>query len=311
MSIFKRKHRDEDTDEDIIVVKKTPPNVCGGTDAYVEKNAPKEITSEEMTLFDVTSAFRTLVIDDSNRLDYVSAFAAPCGGGTFVFLETRESRSYDEPECEWALLKEDIMPELTALVREHALAKDNGWHSQTHGLPENFGGSVNVRYASGERISISDNQSPVLRYEAGAAIARTFRSALKGERAALPDPDTLTEIRFADERGGESFTRATLTLNADGSGVNFKQVRYDEPDVYESEKPVDAETVSAIRANIARTGILAWADLPESGYKFNSRKSLTFVFADGAQIAVSDDKALPGALRGGFFNIELEMTTKH
>ena len=311
MSIFKRKHRDEDTDDGIIVVKKTPPNVCGGTDAYVEKNAPKEMTSEEMTLFDVTSAFRTLVIDDSDRLDYVSAFAAPVKDGAFVFLETRENSDYDEPHCEWALLKEDIMPKLTALVREHGLAKNNGWHSQTHGLPENFGGSVNVRYASGERISISDNQSPVIAYGAGVAIAQTFRAALKGERAALPDLDTLKEIRFAEERDNGGFTRATLTIDPDGTGVNAKTSRYDEPDVYESEKPVDAETVAAIRASIARTGILAWTDLPESGYKFNSRKALTFVFADGAQIAVSGAKTVPDALRGGFFNIELEMTTKH
>jgi hypothetical protein len=57
--------------------------------------------------------------------------------------------------------------------------------------------------------------------------------------------------------------------------------------------------------------MLAWADLPESGFKYGSEKTLAFVFADGGVITVPGDKRLPDQLGGGFFNIELEMTTKH
>ncbi len=311
MSIFRKKKRDEDVDDGIVIIKKTPPCVCGGTDAYIDTKAPKEITSGDMTLFDVTSAFRTLAVAGADRLDYVSAFAAPVGDGTFVFLETREYSDYDEPHREWALLKENIMPELTALAREHGLAKNNGYHSQTHGLPENFGGSVDIRYASGERISASDNQCPVISYDAGVAIADAFRAALKGERETLPDLSALTEIRYTEEREDGGFTRATLTINPDGTGTNAKTSRYDGPAVYENEKPVDAETVAAIRGSIGSCGMLAWADLPESGFKYGSEKTLAFVFADGGVITVSGGKRLPDQLGGGFFNIELEMTTKH
>ena len=310
MSIFKKKNRD-DVPEGIVITSRTQPLTCGGTDAYIDTKAPKAITSEEMTLFDVTSAFRTLAIDGSDRLDYVSAFAAPCAGGSFVFLETRMLSNYDEPRREWALLKENIFPKLVALVREYELAKDNGRHSQTHGLPENFGGSVDIRYASGERISVSDNQSPVIAYDAGVAIAQAFAEALAGERAALPELSELTAIRFAEERENGGFTRATLTLNADGTGTNAKSSRYDDPTVYESEKPVDAETVAAVRDNIARCGMLAWGGLPDSDYKRGPEKSLTFVFADGAEITVPDGKRLPWSIQGGFFNVELEMKTKH
>ena len=311
MSIFRKKKRDEDVDDGIVIIKKTPPCVCGGTDAYIDTKAPKEITSGDMTFFDVTSAFRTLAVDGADRLDCVSAFAAPVGDGSFVFLETREYSDYDEPHCEWALLKENIMPKLTALAREHSLAKNNGYHSQTHGLPENFGGSVDIGYASGERISVSDNQSPVIAYEAGVAIADAFRAALKGEREALPDLSALTAIRFAEERDNGGFTRATLTIDPAGAGTNAKTSRYDDPTVYESEKPVDADTVAAIRGNIERCGMLAWADLPESDYKYGAKKTLSFVFADGTEITVPDGRRLPGRLQGGFFNIELEMTAKH
>ena len=311
MSIFKKKSDPvPETDPDIIILKSTRPLECGGTDAYQEKNAPKTITSDEMTLFDVSSAFTTLVVDAEDRLDYVSAFAAPCAGGTFVLLEKRMLFSDNVSTCEWALVKENVFPKLTALVRERDIARNNGYHSRTHGLPQDFGGSIDIRYASGEQISISDNQSPILGYDAGLEIAGIFGEALKGERVALPDVSALKAIRYAEERDNGGFTRATLTFAPDGTGVNAKASRYDDPTVYESEKPVDAETVEAIRANIARTGIFAWASLPESGYKFGPAKTLTFVF-DDSEITVSGDRRVPMQIQNGFFNIELEMTTKH
>ena len=311
MPVFRKKNSGKDPESGVVITKRTQPLTCGGTDEYIDTKAPKVIVSEEITLFEVTSAFGTLAIDGSDRLDYVSAFAAPCGGGSFVFLETRELSHYGEPRREWALLKGDIFPKLAALVRGQELAKDNGRHSETHGLPENFGGSVDIRYASGERISISDNQSPVIAYGAGIAIAQAFAEALEGERAALPELSALTAIRFAEERENGGFTRATLTLNADGTGTNAKSSRYDDPTVYESEKPVDAETVAAVRDNIARCGMLAWDGLPDADFKRGSQKTLTFVFADGAEITVDGGRRLPQSIQGGFFNIELEMKTKH
>ena len=310
MSIFKKKHDLPEPDPDIIILKSTRPLECGGTDAYQQKNAPKTITSEEMTLFDATSSFNTLAVDVDERLDYVSAFAAPCGEGTFIFLEKRMFYRESGGVREWALVKEDLLPKLTAFVREFDVARGNGYHSQTHGLPENFGGSIDIRYASGERISISDNQSPVLGYDAGVALAAIFEQALKGERVALPGVSELKAIRYSEERDGGGFTRATLTFAPDGTGVNAKSSRYDDPTVYESEKPVDAETVAAIRANIDRCGMLAWANLPESDYKYGAEKTLTFVF-DAGETTVSGSKRLPSQIQGGFFNIELEMSTKH
>ena len=310
MSVFKKKNDLPEPDPDIIILKSTRPLECGGTDAYQQKNAPKTIVSDEMTLFDVNSAFNTLAVDVDERLDYVCAFATPCGGGTFIFFEKRMFYREVGGVREWALLKEDLFPKLTAFVREYDVARSNGYHSQTHGLPENFGGSVDIRYASGETISISDNQSPVLGYDAGVALAGIFEQALKGERAELPEASALKAIRYAEERADGGFTHATLTFDPDGAGVNAKSSRYDGPQVYESEKPVDAETVAAIRENIDRSGILAWASLPESDYEYGAEKTLTFIF-DGGEITVPGNKRLPFQISNGFFNIELEMTTKH
>lgn len=150
--------------------------MCGGTDATQDTKAPKTISSEEMILFDATSALNNGQVSPDNRnresLGYVSAFAASAGEGCFLFLETGECfNRLSEKTASWAL------------VKECNLAKDNGFHSETHGLPENFGGSVSIEYASGEKISFSNNQQPILSPNTGLCIKELFSEAMKGEKS--------------------------------------------------------------------------------------------------------------------------------
>ena len=303
-----------DPEDGIVILKQTEPMMCGGTDAYQDTHAPKEILSEDMILFDVTTAFGGVVCPEEDRaaaaLAYLSAFAVPAESGTFLYLETAQD-DYGDHAIAWALVTEPVFPTLVTLTREHDLARRNGYHSETHGLPQNFGGSVRIRYAGGEAISFSDNQCPILSPKTGRAIAAAFEQAMAGPRAALPDVSTLTAIRFAEERDGGGFTRATLTLLPDGTGINAKASRYDDPTVYENEQPVDAETVAAIKRTVELCGLLAWDGVPDSGFALAQNKTLTFVFADGREITALSDRLLPYAIQNGFFKIELEISTKH
>ena len=312
--LFGKKDKDDDG---IVVVRKTKPCTCGGTDATQDTRAPKKIESDEMILFNATTALGggVMIRPDGTmvhpNLQYISAFAAPGDEGTFLFLETAKGEYRAEHVNSWAYVKEDIFPTLVQLVNECDLARGNGYHSQTHGLPENFGGSVDIRYKSGERISFSNNQCPIIAPDAAEKIADVFEKAMQSERVTLPDVSDLCEIRFIEKREDGGFTEATLTIAPDGTAENYKKSRYDNPTVYESTKPVDKDTVDLIRRNIERTGILAWASLPDSGFALCGDKQLTFVFSDGREIAVKDGKAVSSRIQGGFFNIELEMTTKH
>ncbi len=306
---------DKKNDDGIVVLSDPGPQVCGGTYATQNTNAPTVIESHEMILFEATTALGGMVSPDPAlmpRFGYVSAFAAPAGGGSFLFLHTRPVCGFNEPDSvSFALVKENVFPELDLLVRVHHLARGNGRHSNTSGLPQNFGGSVDIRYASGETISFSNNQSPILSPPAANEIAEFFTNAIAGEKLPLPPVISLRAIRFREAYQDGGFARATLTLNADGTGMNKKESCYDPGKVYESEKPVDAQTVAAIKNNIERCGMFAWADLPRSEYTIGEEKTMTFVLADGGEITVTNQKALPMALSGGFFKIELEMITKH
>lgn len=299
----------------IRVIRQSAPFVCGGTDATVDDSAPKTIASQDMTLFDAASVLPESdmpLADGETPLDRVSAFAAPDGEGSFLFLEkgSRLDRRRDA-SYSWALVEKNVFPELAELVRRHELASENGYHSVTHGLAEDYGGHIEIKYAGGEYISISDNQSPVLSRSAGESIAAFFTAAMAGDRLPLPELSELKEIRYDETRKDGGFTRAVLTILEDGSGVNKKTQRFSDPTVYESEKEVDADTIAAIIKNIADTGMLAWSSLPESGFARDDDKTLCFVFKDASEITVRDDRALPDRIKGGFFNISLEMTVRH
>ncbi len=300
-------------DRDIEILSKTSPGMCGGTDAYRDKKAPKTIKSEKMVLFDVSCSFTTLVLPENVEgeiVRYFSAYAVPSEKGSFVVLVTRKDH-WSPSVKSWALLENDIFPDLVELVKECDLCRNNGVHHTTHGLPENFGGSVHIEYASGETISFSNNQTPILAFETGQKIVELFREAMQGKRVQFPDVSGLKEIVFYEERKDKGFTEARLAFNPDGTGTNRKRSKYENTGIFESEKPVDADTMAAIRGNIESSGILAWEGMPKHEYPWMADARMTFVFENGESVTVDKDTNVPGFISNGFFNIELEMTTKH
>lgn len=300
-------------DSDIVILKQTQPDTCGGTDATLDRAAPREIASDALLWFDGESVLPYL---DRERRDdgsfpaclgFVHAFAAAAGEGTFLFLSTGEER-HGERTSAWALVKGDFMPDLARLIREQELAAHNGYHSQTHGLPENFGGSVRARYATGEKLSFADNQSPVLSRGQGQALADWFAARLKEERLPLPDLAGLVALRFEERRDDGGFTEVDVTLNADGSARVARRRRFDDPTVYEKEATFSPEQVADLKATAEQAALLARQYLPVREYPSGSDKTLTFRFADGEEIAVRDDRVVPGSLSDGFFRVELALT---
>ena len=301
----------------IVVIRERDPQTCGGTSTTLDTKAPKEIFSGEMILFDVTSALHVptekmhMGSGEKEDIGYISAFAVHAGEGSFLFLETGNGfRKRDRRKQNSALVKGNVFPALCRLVKECRLAERNGYQSHTYGLPENFGGTVNIRYESGERISCSNNQSPVLSHDAGVRIAEYFEKAMKGRRQELPGVDDLLSIRFSEDRTGGGYTKAELTLNPYGTGTNRKESRFDVT-VYESTSDMDSRTVAKIKEEIRKSNIFAWEKLPESEHRSGSNEEMVFVFRDGREIRVRKDRVLPDQISRGFFNIQLEMTTKH
>lgn len=301
---------------DVVVIREPAKNACGGTTETLDRNAPKDIESHNIVYFLVESALGRQVNKDGsvNQPDFsfVSAFATPSDKGTFIFYENNERFGrHRNRNGSWVFIKDNMSGKLDALVRECDLIKNNGHNSATHGLPDNFGGSVLIEYDSGETISFSNNQSPIIDCSTGIKIDKLFREMMGSKQVKLPPVDSLRQILFEEDRGDDGYTRACLTINDDGTATNRKEAKYSDPNVFQSEKPVDAETVAAIKENINKTGIFAWPVLTDSSYSFTRDQVITFKFDGADDITVTNSKRAPADLHNGFFNIVLEMTTKH
>lgn len=303
--------------EELVILSRPEPMECGGTTASQLKNAPTEIQSTEMLLFSVRCSFYTVCRNEPmpDAPDHLYAYAAKCAKGTLVYFDARTRYALKPEEMpQKALLKEDLMPALAELTKELNLASRNGFHSFTHGLPQDFGGAIDIVYASGETIRTSDNQSPIISLQADAAIANFFRKALKGETIPGPKSADLQAVSYFDDHGDGGFNRATLTIQSDGTGALKKSSCYsfdqDPGKIYHSEKNFEKESVDEVLRIFDQCLFHAWEGLPEKSYK-SHYKTLHFTMKDGSEFTVDDDRELPGALGGGLFKISLEINTKH
>ncbi len=80
--------------------------------------------------------------------------------------------------------KADIsfMPRLQEIVASHDFARHNGYHHTVSGLPDMYGETLHILYASGERIDVHDNQSGFLPIEAEKELITLFGAATKLEK---------------------------------------------------------------------------------------------------------------------------------
>ncbi|MBP5270653.1 MAG: hypothetical protein ILO42_06825 [Clostridia bacterium] len=305
---FKKK-KDGDTDT-VVVLKRTGRNMCGGTDATQDLSAPKEIGCDRMTYFSATSELGYAGGFYAEKLHFISACAIPDGGGSFLLLVTGRGYSDDPPERMLGYVKKDIFPDLVKLVNETGLAEKNGYHSRTHGLPRDFGGSVSIDYADGERISFSDNQTPVLSMETAIAIERVFLDAIAGDKAELPPLSELDYVVFRDDSENGGFEEEQLVFLPDGSADVTCFSRYDDPRIFESSKHIDAETVSGFMKKIESSLMLAWAGLPDAEYRLGAKESIRFVFKEDSgipDINVEGKKKLPDDVGRAAFDIKLKL----
>ncbi|MBR2109228.1 MAG: hypothetical protein IJ932_04690 [Ruminococcus sp.] len=293
------------------------PPMCGGTSKSYDENAPKEIKSEDMTLFKIETALTPMGVMVGSQgaapvktawFRFISVYAAKCESGVFVLFYAHNRN--DKKEFGWSYIKDDIFPELVSAVNNYNLAKSNGSHSFTYGLPENFGGEVRVDYSSGERIDFSTNRNPVISVDFAVWLYDFFSEALKKDSVELPDASKIKTIRFDSKRSGGGYTHIVLTQNGDVCSYS-RERKFDFPDIYKDEKELPSELMDKFRGIINDNAMSVWHMLPENGFDKIEEKSMTFVFDDGTEIEVPSDRVLSSTISGAFFNIELELDSNN
>lgn len=263
------------------------PAICGGTDQSRDEKAPSEIHSTDLLLFKIRTGngFPSHFYSEAQA----NVYAAKTDRGIFVYSM--------DPEPRYVLLDAncDFLSRLDALAKEQNLIQDNGWHSFTHGLPDDFGGAVDVRYASGEYISKSDNQSPVITIPADKAVRELFSLAFtEYPRISLPDA---SEIKAVEHREENQFSHTLLRLESTGIGAKISsEAKYSTSDtVHCHEKDLDASAFDRIREDAVTYCVFGLVGLEK--YHPNvtglGTSSLTYELTDGTHVTIPQVYGIP------------------
>ena len=147
--------------------------VEGGSYTNVDKKAPTEIVSEEITSFSCkvyTNAFSELDEGlDWGKYEFKVSRDEETGKYTGTYSFTDSHADLIRPEFTFEPDGEFIK-KVDQIIKDSNIVKINGTHHKTNGIPDEFGSDISVKYSSGEYISCSDNQSSQI----GCSIIKEF-----------------------------------------------------------------------------------------------------------------------------------------
>ena len=127
-------------------------NIEGGTVINNDKDAPKEIKSKDITGYHFNFALSGEWSEGRENAFYTFEIKENEAGVLTVYEQTTGISAPADDE---------ILKDIQAVIDKYELVKMNGRYHLTAGLPPEFGASnLNVDYASGENLSITDNNNP-------------------------------------------------------------------------------------------------------------------------------------------------------
>ena len=153
--------------------------VDGGVVKRYWSDAPKVIESSEIVEFH--SEISLLAACETEGLEHrVYTLDAVSDNGKVRVKYDWYQRQGDSDKAEYTA-DADFLVHLQEIVAEYNFAQYNGYYHSVSGLPDMYGERLNILYASGERISVQDNQSGFLPPEAIKELILLFGAATKLE----------------------------------------------------------------------------------------------------------------------------------
>lgn len=150
------------------------PPIDGGVRHWVNTDAPKVIQSGEIAEFFCQFSTTDRCLTDT-----------PIAGGIFTLRAGKEQghlqiHGRQEIAGEWHFRpKESFFRQLQEIVSRYDFAQYNGQFYTVSGLPPGYGMKLEIRYASGESIRASNNQSTFLPLEAMQDLAALFENQIR------------------------------------------------------------------------------------------------------------------------------------
>ena len=276
----------------------------GGSSNRTDANAPKVIKSTDLTYFSADCNFITMA--NAHKYTYIYAYAAKADAGTIVaFRYNKDSGGSQalQTESMVTLVSGDILSELHQTVTKYDLVRNNGQSNYVNGLPQSFGGSVHAEYSSGEYISFSDNQSPVISPDAADEIIDIIRKYAEKSSVRPLSVDDIAAVTYSEDRGEANYTieclEETKLMTESRYGADGK--------IYKSDYDAPADTMDKIRRIADDNALLYYEGISETEPDFVSiaNSKLTFTMNDGCKIEVRDSMKKPAQAGNCIFDIHM------
>ena len=139
-----------------------------------DPGAPKTIGSRQIIRFDCWFSTMDLAEEDAALGNHIYQLQAKLEDGAVK----GSYKVRDESTETLFRAEQTFLDALCALVERYDIARFNGHSVEVKGLPGDFGVDLTVEYASGERISVDDNQDCILPGEFLEELHALFVSAL-------------------------------------------------------------------------------------------------------------------------------------
>lgn len=284
--------------------KKNDPPVCGGSTDSVDSKAPQTIESKDLIYLNCSSSFVTL----ANNCEYrrVFVYAAKVDAGALCCVQAG-SDSYSRDPMQIAIVSDSILKTLADLAAEGNLVRGNGSFHNTAGLPENFGGSVTARYASGEYISKADNQSPVIAPDLAASFVNAVKQAIRKDTVKhLPKEKDITGFRYEERCSDGAYHIIEWGENRYREERKFKDL----DKIFTHDLQIKSEDIASLLDKIDAYRCVGWAGLAERKWDWYDahKKTLTLFLKKGDSVLITEAMDVPQPMGNLFFDIEMAAT---
>lgn len=195
--------------------KKHEEVLCGGTTDMTDHNAAKVIYSKEIRCLSADFALTGEWVSgtDFAKCDFE---IKPDESGTLIACEREMNLSFEADT--------ELLTKLQSIIDEQKLAGKNGLYRVTAGLPPEYQPcTLKVDYASGERLTFTENNDPDAAWAKQMYLAFADWFAKKGDASMLP-PDPKEQI-----------TRLSVNYRENGIVTRYSDIRVGDNDAINGE----------------------------------------------------------------------------
>lgn len=258
--------------------------VSGGVTNNTDYNAPKEIKSENLISLSVGFYHEDKYNRSSGR--YYNFILEPDEEGRIIFKESYVSEGFE--------VDKSVLSDVQAIIKKYDLAKSNGYHKTTAGLPPQFEECFfEAKYDSGEYISFSENSDPSAAWSQELLEYFAYLMADHGDdKYIIPKITGVIErFKFDYQENGLLYSYDTITVPKKGVHKSLEEIAtngYDESEsdeklyrsVYDLVKDEEVDRAYAEKTDVYYDGLLdILSDEEIRDYEnFNTYSDLT---ADG------------------------------